>query len=925
MKKILLMILVITNTTAYAAGKMIGWVNAQGMPYPDYKPITVEFTDKEYIPYGPTIAQFGNVPYITWRDNTGHYIHLIKRNGSKWCNIKGEEYKIERFDKKPGEIQADVSLIDNAIISKFADQQEILIDNNGTVYVAWKHYNYEIQDNCEIFVVKWNGSAWVSLNGLPTDNKNENISNSPGWSDLPYFTFDGMNNPTMAWRDGDSILFARWNGYQWVNAKGLPYYYNNAVVSQTTYFKGFPMTVFDSSNNPWILWSEDPVRGEKNVNIHIAHWNGSKWTSANGEESTQTNTIIARSDKGFAYPRMDLDSQGNPHVTWCERTESQTAIIYIKWDSRTNSWVNKDNYPFNSTNAVIMTNKESLFVDSIVMDNNDKLLFDISIGSSLHILRFDNTGFSNLDGTVFDSANHGINYASMTNVVYDSSFNPYVCFNSYYENELCFLKWSSESEQYKPTPPTNLRQYQCVDKWCENKSSLPWSGNIDSSKNEFYMQFAVSNIDPKATWLDIKLEKLINGQWVKQDSVLSIGEWEVKNEYIMMVSFTMHESLYGQYRWFARVGQGPATSNYDQINWSDYTAAGISDPDYVIEPMTPINPLNLMVEIRDGKPFLFWNASTTDGVSTYNIYRRNASGSYANILAAVNTYYYYDTNASEGETYYYVVTAVKDSAESAYSNEVTVKVPSPVMPVSVSPSMLEFGFINRGTSDMRQLSLTFNLSGYARGTIKADKKWLSVSPSSFDSDSGPVSILCTIKASELPGKGGIKNANITIETDSQMNYFASNNVKYNMQPKKIVVPVTVETQRTIDIELQINQKYGRICQLNVELDSPPFVTNGRTLVPVRFISESFGCNVQWDAAQKMITIRRFNQEIIMFIGKNEYYDNGNTKILQSPPVIVSGRTFVPLRAISEAFDANITWDEVDKKITCIYEPPDDEY
>ena len=42
--------------------------------------------------------------------------------------------------------------------------------------------------------------------------------------------------------------------------------------------------------------------------------------------------------------------------------------------------------------------------------------------------------------------------------------------------------------------------------------------------------------------------------------------------------------------------------------------------------------------------------------------------------------------------------------------------------------------------------------------------------------------------------------------------------------------------------------------MQIELDVPPKIENGRTLVPIRFISENLGCDVEWDELKREVII-----------------------------------------------------------------------
>lgn len=87
----------------------------------------------------------------------------------------------------------------------------------------------------------------------------------------------------------------------------------------------------------------------------------------------------------------------------------------------------------------------------------------------------------------------------------------------------------------------------------------------------------------------------------------------------------------------------------------------------------------------------------------------------------------------------------------------------------------------------------------------------------------------------------------------------------------------------------------------------PYLENDRTMVPLRFISESLGANVEWDEDSQSITIRKEDTTIEMSIHQQSYLINGQPRILDASPVILEDRTFVPLRFVSEALQKSVCW------------------
>ncbi len=92
-------------------------------------------------------------------------------------------------------------------------------------------------------------------------------------------------------------------------------------------------------------------------------------------------------------------------------------------------------------------------------------------------------------------------------------------------------------------------------------------------------------------------------------------------------------------------------------------------------------------------------------------------------------------------------------------------------------------------------------------------------------------------------------------------------------------------------------------------DVVPFTENGRTLVPVRFISEAFGAEVGWDDATQTVSVTHLDKEIELVIGSNEMKVNGETVLLDVPANTYNFRTLIPLRALVEALGKSVFWDD----------------
>jgi hypothetical protein len=91
-------------------------------------------------------------------------------------------------------------------------------------------------------------------------------------------------------------------------------------------------------------------------------------------------------------------------------------------------------------------------------------------------------------------------------------------------------------------------------------------------------------------------------------------------------------------------------------------------------------------------------------------------------------------------------------------------------------------------------------------------------------------------------------------------------------------------------------------------DQPPVIIHDRTLVPLRGIFESLGAKVIWDGNTRRVTATKGNTTIVLQIGSKTAYKNGVAINLDPEPQIVNGRTMVPVRFVSEALGADVKWD-----------------
>ena len=99
------------------------------------------------------------------------------------------------------------------------------------------------------------------------------------------------------------------------------------------------------------------------------------------------------------------------------------------------------------------------------------------------------------------------------------------------------------------------------------------------------------------------------------------------------------------------------------------------------------------------------------------------------------------------------------------------------------------------------------------------------------------------------------------------------------------------------------------------LDVPAQIIDSRTMVPLRAIFEALGASVEWDDATKTVTSVKGETTVKLTIGQASINVNGEDKALDVPAQIVDSRTLVPVRAIAESFGCEVGWDDPTKTVT----------
>jgi hypothetical protein len=124
-----------------------------------------------------------------------------------------------------------------------------------------------------------------------------------------------------------------------------------------------------------------------------------------------------------------------------------------------------------------------------------------------------------------------------------------------------------------------------------------------------------------------------------------------------------------------------------------------------------------------------------------------------------------------------------------------------------------------------------------------------------------------------------------------------------LKEKAGLIRANYENIFPMEVEFILNES------MNFKFDTPPVIKDGRTLVPVRTISEAFEASVEWNPDERKVIVRKDKKEILIWIGETGVSVNGEQGEIDVPALILNGRAMVPLRFITENLGLTIQYHE----------------
>lgn len=133
--------------------------------------------------------------------------------------------------------------------------------------------------------------------------------------------------------------------------------------------------------------------------------------------------------------------------------------------------------------------------------------------------------------------------------------------------------------------------------------------------------------------------------------------------------------------------------------------------------------------------------------------------------------------------------------------------------------------------------------------------------------------------------------------------------------------VSASAEKDVVVNLQIDNPMMLVNGTSLEIDAgrgtKPVVVEGRTLVPIRAIIEAFDGVVGWEEETQSVLLTMEEDNIRLIIDSNVAFLNNEARVLDVAPTVINGRTMLPIRFVAEGFNLGVAWDGKTQTVSVI--------
>lgn len=96
--------------------------------------------------------------------------------------------------------------------------------------------------------------------------------------------------------------------------------------------------------------------------------------------------------------------------------------------------------------------------------------------------------------------------------------------------------------------------------------------------------------------------------------------------------------------------------------------------------------------------------------------------------------------------------------------------------------------------------------------------------------------------------------------------------------------------------------------------NPPWISEGNTMVQLSSLAQALGCTVEWQPPDTIIISNGANDNLTLYLGSTSYFIGGREFQSNAVPAVVDGRTYIPLRVLTDYYQLTVDWDAATRTI-----------
>ena len=249
---------------------------------------------------------------------------------------------------------------------------------------------------------------------------------------------------------------------------------------------------------------------------------------------------------------------------------------------------------------------------------------------------------------------------------------------------------------------------------------------------------------------------------------------------------------------------------------------------------------------------------------------------------------------------------IKESAKVACDTPGNIRL---MLPAAVTFTSLPTVKVTDGdlVLDTNNITKSTNDGTIYRGVLTIPVKTISTKPSTIVVSGIKVTLDRTVPEGDFNVIIGTNSTSL----DKTGNRFTYENIA-SVKAATCVTPAPVEgTTGSVGGEFAISSNIYKVNGVSKVMDAAPYVKNGRSYVPIRFLGYAMGltdADIVWDEATQKVTMTKGDSKVELTIGSTTITVNGEAKTMDVAPEISNGRTMLPARFVAEGLGFSVGWD-----------------